>query len=352
MPQSEPISQTDPTPIFELFRGCHATELLTIAVAHFDLFGRLANTARSAEDLRAELGLAERPFLVLTTALRAMGLLHVDESGRMTNTELAANHLVPGAPLEITGYIGLAARQLGVVEMLERLKSNRPAGAADSERGAAFIFREGIESAMERESSARALTLSLAGRARNVAPWLVRAFPLPEARLLLDIAGGSGLYAIEYLKAFSELRAIVWDRPEVLRVAAEFADAAGVAERLEYLSGDMFIDEVPLGADVMLLSNVLHDWDVAECRALLARAGEALAPRGSILIHDVFLDDDLGGPLAVALYSAALFQLTEGRAYGAREYREWLRDAGFESGSIAPTLVHCGVLPAWRAGEQ
>ena len=30
--------QTDPTPIFELFRGSYATELLTAAVAHFGVF--------------------------------------------------------------------------------------------------------------------------------------------------------------------------------------------------------------------------------------------------------------------------------------------------------------------------
>ena len=49
------------------------------------------------------------------------------------------------------------------------------------------------------------------------------------------------------------------------------------------------------------------------------------------LVHDVFLNDALDGPLPVALYSAALFRLTEGRAYSAREYRGWLaveREAG------------------------
>ncbi|MSQ95725.1 MAG: methyltransferase, partial [Gemmataceae bacterium] len=33
---------TDPTPIFEHFRGSYGTDLLTAAVAHFNLFGRLA----------------------------------------------------------------------------------------------------------------------------------------------------------------------------------------------------------------------------------------------------------------------------------------------------------------------
>jgi hypothetical protein len=63
-----------------------------------------------------------------------------------------------------------------------------------------------------------------------------------------------------------------------------------------------------------------------------------------VLIHDVFLNDDLSGPLPIALYSASLFSLTEGRAYSAAEYRTWMKEAGLKPGNLAPTLVHCGVL--------
>jgi hypothetical protein len=336
---------SDPTPIFEHFRGVYATELLTAAVAHFDFFGRLGERALSGDELQQALGLAERPAIVLTTALRAMGLLDRDGVGRFVATTLARTHLAPGGVFDVSSYIALAAESPGVQEMVERLRTNRPAGAEPEEAGAAFIYREGLESAMEREASARSLTLALAGRARNVAPVLAARYPLNGVRRLLDVAGGSGLYAMAYLQAHAELRAIVWDRPEVLKVAAELAGAYGVADRLECQPGDMFIDAVPAGADAVLLSNVLHDWDVPECRTLVARLAEALPPGGRLLIHDVFLNDALDGPLPIALYSAALFRLTEGRAYSAGEYRSWLRDAGLEPGEIAPTLVHCGVLP-------
>jgi hypothetical protein len=118
----------------------------------------------------------------------------------------------------------------------------------------------------------------------------------------------------------------------------------GVADRLELASGDMFVDRVPEGADRLLLSNVLHDWDVAECRELVARMAAALPSGGRLLIHDVFLNDALDGPLAIALYSAALFSVTEGRAYSAGEYAAWLSAAGLTPQPIVPTLIHCGVL--------
>jgi SAM-dependent methyltransferase len=342
--------RTDPTPIFEVFRGNHGTDLLTAAVAHLGVFSQLAGGARSFEDLRQALGLAERPARVLVTALRAFGLVVEDHERRLGLTDLAREHLVPGGAFDVSGYVGLAAESPGVVEMVERLRTNRPAGAEADEPGAAFIFREGIESAMEQEDTARELTLALAGRAKNVAPVLAGRYPLDGARLLLDVGGGTGIYSIAWLQRHPALRAIVWDRPEVLKVAREMAEAHGVAERLDCRPGDMFRDPLPDGADVILLSNILHDWDVPECRTLVRRCAGSLEPGGRLLIHDVFLNDALDGPLPIALYSAALFRLTEGRAYSAGEYRAWMADAGLEAGSVTPTLVHCGVLPGTRRG--
>ena len=338
---------SDPTPIFEIFRGSYATELLTAAVAHFNLFGRLAQAPRTLSELGADLRLADRPITVLATALRAFGLLAADGQGRLCLTAPAREHLLPGGPFDVGDYIGLAAQSPGVLAMVERLRTNKPAGT-DNSGGTAFIYREGVASAMEQEASARHFTLALAGRAKNVAPVLAAKVSLPYARLLLDVGGGTGIYSIALLQKNPHLRAIVMDRPEVLKVAQEMAHGYGVADRLECRPGDMFQDALPQDADIVLLSNILHDWDVPECRTLIRRCAAALAPGGRLLIHDVFLTDALDGPLPIALYSAALFCLTEGRAYSAAEYRGWLVEAGLTPHAVLPTLIHCGVLAGGR----
>lgn len=335
--------ESDPTPIFEAFRGNFGTELLTAAVAHLNLFGELAHRPMTAEELAGKLGLDRRPATVLLTALRAMDLLAIDQQRRLALTTLAREHLVPNGDFDVGAYLGLAADTPGVLAMIERLRTNRPPGGAENEAGAAFIYRDGIRSAMDEEASARHLTLALAGRAKNVAPVLAQRVPLAGS-LLLDVGGGSGIYAIAYLRRFAHLRAIVWDRAEVLKVARELAEAHQVSDRLECRPGDMFADPLPEGADCILLSNILHDWDVPECRRLVARCATSLPAGGRLLIHDVFLNDAHDGPLPVALYSAALFSITEGRAYSAAEYREWLVESGLEPRPIVPTLIHCGAL--------
>jgi ubiquinone/menaquinone biosynthesis C-methylase UbiE len=336
--------KSDPTPIFEHFRGNYGSELLTIAVAHFDIFGRLSRKRLSLDALRRELQLKSRPMIVLVTALRAMGLL-VESDGLLSLSDRAKEHLVPGGDFDCGDYIGLAAQSPGVLAMLHLLKTNKPLGS-DETGGTAFIFRDGIESAMEGEESARHFTMALAGRAKNVAPALAAVVPLKDSQWLLDVGGGTGIYSYAMLRKNPHLRAIIFDRPEVLKVAEEMARTYGVRDRVELLPGDMFADELPAGADVILLSNVLHDWDIPQCQQIVRQCGDVLEPGQRLLIHDVFLHDNLDGPLPIALYSASLFSFTEGRAYSGAEYRGWLEEAGMSAGPIVPTMVHCGVLSA------
>jgi predicted O-methyltransferase YrrM len=348
---------TDPTPIFEHFRGSYGTELLTAALTHFGVFAHLAAGPMPAQQLAAEIGVAERPSVVLFTALKAMQLLETDGAGRLALSAISREHLTPGGRFYVGDYVGLAADSPGVVAMVERLRLNKPFGSESPQTdsaasnanqansgGTAFIYRDGTPSAMEAEDSARRLTLALAGRAKNVAPALAKAVDAAGCQKLLDIGGGTGIYSIALVQKNPQLRAVVFDRPDVLKVAAEFVAEYGVHGRVDLVASDMFVDPLPTAVDLVLLSNILHDWDLPECRTLVARSAAALRRGGRLLIHDVFLNDALDGPLPIALYSAALFTLTEGRAYSAAEYRALMVDAGLSPGSIAPTGIHCGVL--------
>ncbi len=365
---SEKLTGLDPTPLFDLFRGNYGTELLVSAIHPFKIFEHLNYCPMTFSQLCAKTDLAERPMNVLLTALLAMKTIQYDSQNRYELTPLAKQYLVTENPLQVTNYFGLAAKSPGVLGMIERLKTNRPWNSAPVDtpkqvssegvelkstgsRGAAFIFREGIDSAMETSDSARELTLALAGRAKNVAPVLAQKIDLSQAKVLVDVGGGTGIYSIAMLKINPHLKAIIWDRPEVLKLAKEFASEYDVTSRLELIAGDMFVDPVPEG-DHFLLSNILHDWDVPECKTLLRRIAEKILGAGRLLIHDVFLNDRLDGPLPMAFYSASLFTLTEGRLYSAREYKTWLEELGLVCPeNPVPTHIHCGVLVASRRGN-
>lgn len=342
-----PVPSTDPAPIFESYRAVYATALLTVAVSEFDLFRRLASSPKTEAQIASDLGLSARATNVLVVALRAMKLLSNDAAGVVALSELSREHLT-GGPFDISDYVKQAAETPVVRDLVERLRSNRPAGAAPQEQGVGWIYRQGMKSAMDQEAAARKLTMALAGRARNVAPVTAARVPLTEAKVLLDVGGGTGIYSFAFLRQNPALRAIIWDRPQVLKIAEELARREGLSNRVELLPGDMFADPVPPGCDVMLLSNILHDWDVPECEKLVGRLADALPRGGKLLIQDAFLNDSLDGPLNVALFSANLFCVTEGRCYSAAECAAWITAAGLQPQPLVRTIADCAVLPAVR----
>ncbi len=344
------IPRTDPTPIFEMFRWRYASNLLTGAVAHFGLFDLLSGGPLPDEVLRDKLELQQRPFLVLVTALKAMGLIRENVDRTIELNPVACEHLDSKGDFYVGDYLGLAADSPEVIELVDRLKTNRPADIDN--KGTAFIYRSGEKSAMEQSELARHFTLSLAGRARNVAPALAEKLDLSGVDHLVDVAGGSGIYSLALLEKNPKLEITLVDLPEVLNIANELAEKHTARDRLHLVEGDMFNWHPPSTTEVFLFSNIFHDWDVSECQKLMSKYSDALCDQGRMIVHDVFLNDQLDGPLPVALYSTALFTLTEGRAYSVAEYRKWMETAQLEVSGPIETLVHCGILTGVKGGRR
>ena len=65
-----------------MVRWSHGSELLAVAVAHFDLFSRLARRAMTLDEIAGDVNIAARPANVLIVALRAMKLIDGDATPR------------------------------------------------------------------------------------------------------------------------------------------------------------------------------------------------------------------------------------------------------------------------------
>ena len=324
----------DLAPITRHLRAMYSSRLLVAAVAHLEVFEQLSSGALAHAELQRRTGLADRPAMVLFPALCAMGMLRRSASGELSLTE-TARHLTRASENNLIGYVLLEAQDPGVLEMVELLRSD---GRADA-GGVAYVKEGEAPSPMDDPESARYFTLALAGRAKYLSPLVAAALPSNEGHLL-DVAGGTGLFAYEWLLANPRATATVFDRPEVLKVAAEFLEGypEEVRARVTLQPGNMLEDELPR-ADVLLAASLFHDWPEDTCERLARRFAEALVPGGELWAHDAFLDDSLDGPLPVAEYSAALFTGTKGRCYSRAEYRGWLKDAGLVPGDTSPATM-------------
>jgi hypothetical protein len=343
-------SELDLAPITRHLRAMYSSRLLVAAVCHLKVFEHFGDEPRSLLELRHRLGLEDRPVKVLFPALCAMGLLRVDRSGRLSPTE-EGRHLTTALTPNLIDYVGLEANDPGVIEMFQRLKYDGPIRDSDE---LAYVMEKDSPSLMDDPQTSRHLTLALAGRAQLLSPLVARALP-QVAGHLLDVAGGTGLFAYEWLLKNPRSTATVVDRPQVLAVAAEFLDqfcrsgrdgAEGVRQRVRLMPGNMLDDDLPR-ANLVLAASLFHDWPVATCEALARRFAEVLEPGGELWAHDAFLDDEMDGPLAVTDYSAQLFWFTKGRAYSRNEFRAWFSRAELISSSeTTPTRMDYGLISA------
>jgi SAM-dependent methyltransferase len=179
---------------------------------------------------------------------------------------------------------------------------------------------------------------------------VAKSLDLSGRRRLLDVAGGSGIYACSLVAHHPHLSAAVFEKPPVDRITARAIANRGCSATVSVVAGDMLADALPGDADVHLWSNVLHDWDEPVVRRLLAKSFEALPPGGLIVIHDAFLNAGKNGPLHVAEYSVLLMHATEGRCYSTREMEGYLTDAGFRDAAYRDTAAARGIMTASRPG--
>lgn len=330
---------TDPLEVYRYRDGLYAVDLLTAALCEFDLFTWLGGRPSTAEEICRDLELAPRPVDVMLTLFVADGFLRND-NGVYSPTPLAREHLVRTSPFFLGPYYGSLKERPVVRDYVKILRTGRPANWGS--------YRDEKEwsEAMLTDDFAATFTAAMDCRGAYLGAALARELRPGARTRLLDIAGGSGIYACALVARHPALRATVFERPPVDRIARRQIAQRGYADRVAVAAGDMFADPLPAGHDVHLFSNVLHDWDVPEVRRLLAASYAALPPGGLVVIHDAHLDEDKSGPLPVARYSALLMAVTEGRCYSTHEMRALLVDAGFGDFRFAPTVVDRSVVTA------
>ena len=141
-------------------------------------------------------------------------------------------------------------------------------------------------------------------------------------------------------------RIVATDWANVLAVARENAQEAGVIDRYQLLPCSAFDVDFGGDYDIVLLTNFLHHFDTATCVKLLAKVRASLAPGGRALaVEFVPNDDRVSPPFAAAFSFVMLAGTPSGDAYTAREFAQMGREAGFAKVSVAPSFDTAVSLP-------
>lgn len=323
---------TDPAAIYRHRDALYASDMLIVALKELDFFSWLAAGPQTVDAICGHYNFRARPVDVMTTLFVASGWLRRD--GReLQLTESAREHLVRSSPWFIGPYFPPVKDRPIATDLLECLKTGKPANFANRKD------HDDWHKAMETPDFAREFTAMMDCRGVLLAQALAKQLELGGRSRLLDIAGGSGVYACSLCAHFPELRASVLEKPPVDQIAAQLIQERGLGERVNVVAQDMLTRRFPEGYDVHLLSNVLHDWDVILVRKLLQSSAVALETGGWLVVHDAFLNADKTGPLTVAEYSVLLMHVTQGRCYSVREITDWAAEAGLKLLRQAPSAA-------------
>jgi SAM-dependent methyltransferase len=333
--------RTDPSSLYRTRDELYADDLLIAALNGVDFFTWLDGRSVTIDEIAAHFGFHARPVDVMTTLFVAKGLLERD-GDRVGLTDLAREHLVRSSRWFLGPYFPPVTDRPIAVDLLEILRTDRPANFASRKDAADW------HKAMETEQFAEAFTAAMDRRGQLLAQALAKNLDLGGRQRLLDIAGGSGVYACGCAARFPTLRGSVLEKAPVDRIASRAIADRGFSSRIDVVVADMLADPLPAGYDVHLMSNVLHDWDVPIVRRLLESSARAIAPGGLIVIHDAFLNADKTGPANIAAYSVLLMHVTQGRCYSTREMDALLRETGFGESREVPSAVGRSAIVATK----
>jgi predicted O-methyltransferase YrrM len=179
--------------------------------------------------------------------------------------------------------------------------------------------------------------MGMHGNSLGVAARAAREIDLGGRRRLLDLGGGPGTWAVQFALANPGLKVTIFDLPTSRPFAERIVADAGLAGRVVFQGGDFTEDELPAGHDVAWLSHILHGEGPAACRAIVAKAVQALEPGGLLLVHEFILDDERTSPLFPALFSLNMLAGTpEGRSYSVSELSAMLSEAGARDVRLLP----------------
>ncbi len=324
------ISQTQqPSPalFFETMNAYQRTATLKAAI-ELDVFSAVGEGNTGVNALAGRCGTSERGMRILCDYLTVIGFL-TKKGSHYSLTPDSAMFLDRHSP----AYLGTAVKFLTSPMLMEGFKDVslivRKGGTVMSPEGTLSpedpIWVEFARSMAHMMALPAKLIADLAG-AESGQKWKV-----------LDIAAGHGLFGIAIAKKNPHAEIVALDWPNVLEVARENAEAAGVASRYTLMPGSAFEVDYGRGYDLVLLTNFLHHFDVPTCERLLEKVYAALEPGGRAVTFEFIPNEDRISPPPAATFSMIMLGTTpSGDAYTFSEFEQMFRNAGFSRSEFHP----------------
>ncbi len=319
---TEPAAEPTPERIMQLGFGFWGSKVL-LSAAELGVFTELAAGPLTGRKLADRLGLHPRAYRDFFDALVALGLL--ERRGDVYSNTTETNLLLDRAKLSYIGGI----LEMGSVRLYpfwgsltEALRTGKPQN--ESKHGG-NLFDNLYADADRFKAFLQAMTGISLGTAKAIA----QKFPWNRYKTFIDIGCAQGAAPVQIALAHGHLTGGGYDLPKVGPVFEDYVRSFGLSDRLRFHPGNFFTDPLPT-ADVLIMGHILHDWNLGEKQALIAKAYAALPPGGALLVYEGLIDDDRRQNAFGLLMSLnMLIETPGGFDYTGADCSSWMRAAGF-----------------------
>jgi L-tyrosine C(3)-methyltransferase len=330
--------------------GASAFQILHSAVRRGLLDELAAHPGPTKEVLMEKLGLAQRPADILLLGTTALGLT-VKSDGRYYLPEVLADLAETDDWKRYKDVVLFqqVVAYAGSVDFDESLTENRHVGLRRIPGTGPTLYHRLHQNPLMQQ----AFYAYMRSWSELAAPHLVRCLDLRHSTRLLDVGGGDAVVSLALAEANPDLRCDVLELDENAPVTRERIAEAGLEQRVNVLTGDMFTSPFPPGVyDTILYAHQMVIWTLDEDVLLLTKAYEALPDGGRVVILNSMSNDAGDGPLVPALdsvYFAAL-PAEGGMIYSWQQYEECLAKAGFTSAEriVVPGWTPHGIIIATK----
>jgi 3-hydroxy-5-methyl-1-naphthoate 3-O-methyltransferase len=295
----------------------------TVAAAmELDVFTVIAHGKTSANEIAGEAHANESMMRRLLDTLVALKYL-TRKGDRYALSQDAATFLVRGGDLYMEGAGRFANGQMtGWFQLADVVRNGAPLSLGGDDAARAEFFAMLVKVIFP---------LNFVGATAAVAS--LGAGAKARIKNILDVAAGAGAWSIPFAQAIRAAHVTAVDFPQVTPVARDYAKRFGVQDKYEYREGDL--REMDLGTDcydLVTLGHIIHGEGRDAGRRLLERSAKALRQRGMLLIAELVPNDDRTGPAMPMLFGLNMMLHTEaGDVFTMKEYRTWLKEAGFKT---------------------
>ncbi|HSD62250.1 MAG TPA: methyltransferase, partial [Ignavibacteriaceae bacterium] len=150
-----------------------------------------------------------------------------------------------------------------------------------------------------------------------------------HVKYLLDLGGGSGAYAIAFVKTNRKINAAVFDLPDVIPLTEKYISRAGLTDKIKTIKGNYLTDDIGNDYDLIYLSAIVHSNSYEENSRLIRKCAEALNKNGQLIIQDFVMNEDRTEPAFGTFFALNMLVNTpEGDTFTEKEISSWLTKAG------------------------